>query len=201
MKTFKLFFNPEKEERWVNEMLEKGFLLKKNVFLYHFEPTDIKNKKIRVDYRFFKKDKDFNDYKLMFEDFGWRHIAGNKSNGSQFFIQTDECKDDELFSDVDSKLSMLKRHLNVWVTMALFFFIIDGPLTGGAFPFDLKTLYLTPGIWEMEGSKFWSAFWFETPFAVMRGFGGFGFFSAIVLSIYFSYRFTKKKLEQENIKN
>ena len=34
-----------------------------------------------------------------------------------------------------------------------------------------KALYLTPGLWEMSGLAFWRHFLFETPFALMRGFG------------------------------
>jgi len=34
---------------------------------------------------------------------------------------------------------------------------------------DPRKLYLTPGLWNMSGSTFWSAFWMETPFALFRG--------------------------------
>src|SRR5699024_6085890 len=32
-----------------------------------------------------------------------------------------------------------------------------------------KALYLTQDLWDKTGSDFWSAFLFETPFALMRG--------------------------------
>jgi uncharacterized BrkB/YihY/UPF0761 family membrane protein len=29
-------------------------------------------------------------------------------------------------------------------------------------------LFLTPGIWDKEGAAFWSAFFFELPFVILR---------------------------------
>ena len=35
--------------------------------------------------------------------------------------------------------------------------------------FNLSSfLFQTPGLWEMEGTKFWEAFWFEFPFMLLR---------------------------------
>jgi len=36
--------------------------------------------------------------------------------------------------------------------------------------FNRKSLYYTPGLWEMSGFEFWRKFLFETPFALFRGY-------------------------------
>lgn len=53
------------------------------------------------------------------------------------------------------------------------------------FAFKDSGLYLTEGLWSMEGSLFWKALLFETPFALLRllpalmlVFFGFSFYKA-----------------------
>ncbi|HYK74826.1 MAG TPA: hypothetical protein VEV44_17155 [Pseudoneobacillus sp.] len=53
---------------------------------------------------------------------------------------------------------------------------------------DPKLLYYTPGLWEKSGTSFWSAFLFETPFALMRGFSWYILVLAIALFLIFSLR-------------
>jgi len=33
---------------------------------------------------------------------------------------------------------------------------------------DVRTWYLTPGLWQMQGEWFWKALLFETPFVLLR---------------------------------
>ena len=64
-----------------SEGLEILRLTRKTMFGYEFEPTKPDHAKIKVDYRTFKKQEDFEDYCALFEDSGWEHIAGTKSSG------------------------------------------------------------------------------------------------------------------------
>ncbi|MBI9012281.1 MAG: DUF2812 domain-containing protein [Clostridiales bacterium] len=54
MEVFKMYLDIEKEERWLNEMSEKGYTLGSKFFRYKFEKIDVKNRVIRVDFRTFK---------------------------------------------------------------------------------------------------------------------------------------------------
>lgn len=50
-----------------------------------------------------------------------------------------------------------------FIFLIVFYSSYDYPLF-----FDLKSAYLTPGLWDKDGTSFIFAFLFETPFALMR---------------------------------
>lgn len=199
MKKFKMFINIEKEEKWLNEMLQSGCLLKKTFINYTFEKTTETDQVIRLDFRTFKKEKDFVDYKLMFEDSGWMHITGSKGSGTQYFLKTDKAESDEIFSDNDSKVQLLKRHAYFWLIYSIILMMIYGPVSQFGNGFHPKDLYLTPGLWERTGPEFWKAFWFETPFAIMRGIGGYGIFILIIVYVFYTYNLAKTALKKSQI--
>src|SRR5699024_1045576 len=51
-----------------------------------------------------------------------------------------------------------------------------------------KALYLTQDLWDKTGSDFWSAFLFETPFALMRGIIWLFIPLMIIFYLYFGYQ-------------
>lgn len=80
MKVFKCFFDIEKEEKWLNKQLQNGFRCTNisGLGIYTFEKTD-KRYVMRLDYQdYLPKDK-YEDYKLMYEDYGWSCIKGSLS--------------------------------------------------------------------------------------------------------------------------
>jgi hypothetical protein len=127
-----------------------------------------------MDYRIFTKKEYFEEYITMFEDLGWKHIVGKLNLGTQYFINDNDEVQSELFSDEDSQKARIKRvkkMLRQTIAVSLVFFIIllsQNSITISAF-LNPKELYLTPGLWDMNGSLFWSAFLAETPFAFFRG--------------------------------
>ncbi|MCL2593196.1 MAG: DUF2812 domain-containing protein [Defluviitaleaceae bacterium] len=187
MKKIKFFLNFQKEEKWLKQMAAQGYQLKKQGPIYTFEPAPPKQTNIKIDYRHFKKQQDFLNYRSIFEDSGWQHISGTKNSGNQYFKQIDDNSYDDIFSDTTSRAGRYKRLAN----MMLFMFVIILPLviissTKGTLGIDIflnpRTLYYTPGLWERSGLEFWQAFLFETPFALMRGLS-----SSISLAILISY--------------
>lgn len=62
--------------------------------------------------------------------------------------------------------------------------------------FNPVNWYLTPGLWDREGSSFWFAFLFETPFALMRGLAVYFFILIILLCGVYGLR-AKKHYEKE----
>ena len=76
MKVFKVFVDLDKEEKYLCEMAEKGYLFVKYSYwrVYTFEPTEPKTLNYRVDYRYFSSKAQFEEYVTLFEDSGWEHI-------------------------------------------------------------------------------------------------------------------------------
>jgi len=193
MKAYKIFFNTLKEEKWIQELAEDGWLIEKIGFGYTFRKVEKKLYNLKMDYRIFSKQDEFEEYVTMYEDFGWKHIAGDKSSGSQYFIHEDNEMQSELFSDEDSqraRIMRIRKMLRQTMAIALVFFTVllsQKSITISAL-INPKKLYLTPGLWDMSGSAFWSAFWSETPFVLFRGLFMYALPIMIIIYIIFSYK-------------
>ncbi|MDR7079676.1 hypothetical protein J2Y03_004734 [Neobacillus niacini] len=158
MKKFKIFFDIEKEEQWLNEQLQKGYRCTNisGLGIYIFEKTD-KRYVMRLDYQDYLSKKKFKDYKGIYEDFGWIYINGSWLGGIRYW-QKEDNDQNEIFSDRQSKSNYYKRLMgySFWLGML---FLVSMPDKG---------LYLAEGLWSMKGALFWKAFLFETPFALLR---------------------------------
>ena len=53
----------------------------------------------------------------------------------------------------------------------------------------------TPSFHDYVKKPNWSAFWFETPFVIMKGIMPIGLYLGILLVIYYSYRISRQKLK------
>lgn len=170
MQKFKLFLRFDREEKWLEHMANQGWMLFGKSLFYDFRPVAPGEKTIRIDYREFKSAKDFSDYCALFEDSGWQHIAGTKSSGAQYFLKIKDDSTEDIFSDVLSRAGRYKRLSGAWFSAAVLFapFLTVSKINTGTL-FAPREWYLTPGLWELEGFRFWRAFLFETPFALMRG--------------------------------
>ena len=175
MTKFRIFLDFRKEEKWLEGLAAQGWTLKKKNILYKFESSPPKQANIKIDYRVFKKGRDFIDYLTLFEDSGWRHIAGTKSSGTQYFMQAGTNCEEDIFSDAASRVGRYKRASNVMLSgviafLPLFIISVQNSTSGLDAFLNPKALYYTPGLWELSGTEFWGAFLFETPFALGRGF-------------------------------
>ncbi|MFZ7133349.1 MAG: DUF2812 domain-containing protein [Eubacteriales bacterium] len=170
MKQFKVFIDFEKEEQYLNTMAKRGYTLKKysNFGIYHFTEGQPQDLKYRIDYRYFHTKEDFEDYKALFEDAGWQHVYGTSDSLNQYFLPVNNCADNNIFSSEKSAASRYKHmyemcYLNVVIAMIYFVIVLI------SCDFNLSNIaFLTPGLWEMQGEKFWSAFFFELPFVFLR---------------------------------
>lgn len=196
MRKFRFYINFEKEEKWLNEMAKQGWELSRRFLKYEFRQIAPNDTIIKIDYRNFKTNKDFQDYITLFRDSGWEHIAGTKASGNQYFKKADENGDTDIFSDVSSKSSRYKRLSNMWILTAIsyipiFIVFVKTKTIDVAALLNPKLLYFTPGLWEKTGISFWRAFLFETPFAIMRGFAWFFFLMMIILYVIFALKAEK----------
>lgn len=162
MKKYKMFFDLEKEEKWLNEQLQKGYRCTNINLLgiYTFEKTDT-SYVMRLDYQDSLSKERFAEYQGMYEDFGWSCIKEARSVGIQYW-QKEEDGHNEIYSDRESKSHYYKRLMKYtsssFILLLIFCYMI----------YDDSSLYLTEGLWDMEGALFWKAFIFETPFAFLR---------------------------------
>lgn len=170
---FNFFLDYGKEEAWLNEMARSGYELVDVLVWYTFRRCEPQDTLIRIDNRMFRSKTEFLNYCTLFEDSGWKHIAGSAYCGTQYFRRMTTASREDIFSDQFSRAERFKRLAQMWISLA---FMMLGTLVGMAFtgPVNLSAVihprlfYLTPGLWERSGAHFWSAFWFETPFALFR---------------------------------
>lgn len=202
----KCFLDFKKEEKWLEEKGRQGYQLKEvNCGFYRFDyvntPVDLN---IKIDYRTFNSIKDFQYYCALFEDSGWQHIAGSRWSGSQYFVKARPDAGDDIFSDGLSRAGRYKRFALMWLSLALAYlplmvvFFLNGSIDLHKI-LNLKSLYLTPGLWDMKGTHFLRAFLFETPFAIMRGFGWVIFIFIVLIFVYYTlkaYLLYKKDLKK-----
>jgi Protein of unknown function (DUF2812) len=173
MRKFKFFIDFDKEEKWLEEMAQQGWQLENRTVGYQFRQTQPEDTVIRIDYRKFKTQEDFVDYCTLFEDSGWKHLAGSKNSGSQYFKKMHKDSEEDIFSDRQSNAAKYKKLSEMFVQLAICYlplfaaFISTDVIHSAAF-FNPKLLYLTQELWEMSGIDFWKAFLFETPFALFR---------------------------------
>lgn len=162
MKKCKLFFDIEKEEQWLNEQLQKGYRCThiSGLGIYTFEKTDKRNV-MRLDYQDYLSKKKRDDYKMIYEDFGWNHIKGSWPGGIHYW-QKEDGEQNDIFSDRQSKNNYYKRLMGYSSGLSIVLLLFSYML------FKDSGIYATEGLWSMEGDLFWKAFLFETPFALLK---------------------------------
>lgn len=189
MKKCKTFFDIEKEERWLNEQLQKGYRCThiSSLGIYTFEKTD-KRYVMRLDYQDYLSQNSFDEYRGIYEDFGWDYMKGSSFGGKHYWQKVED-HHNEIFSDRQSTRSYYKRLMNYsssFAVLALIFSYLILKDSG---------LYLTEGLWDMKGSLFWKALLFETPFVFLRIMPVlmFAFFGISLYKAYTKYSLLKEK--------
>lgn len=170
MKKFKVFVDISKEEKYLNEMANKGYFLEKysSFGRYHFLEGKPEDLYYRVDYRVFKKKDDFDNYVSLFEDAGWKHVYGTYQSGSQYFLPKSPDSTEDIFSDIESKAGRYLRFIQA-ARFCSVSFIIALIIILISVNFNLSELiFLTPELWGKQGDEFWRTFWLEIPFVMLR---------------------------------
>ncbi|WP_113927192.1 DUF2812 domain-containing protein [Bacillus sp. P14.5] len=161
MKKFRVFFNIEKEEQWLNEQLQKGYRCT-NISgsgIYTFEQTD-KRYVMRLDYQDNLPKEKLAEYKGIYEDFGWHYLKGPWLSGIRYWQKENDAQN-EIFSDRQSQGNYYKRLMNYSFWLGTLFLAYS-------FMFYSDAELYHEGLWSMDGSLFWKAFLFETPFVLMK---------------------------------
>lgn len=172
MKKLKFFLDFDKEESWLNQMADEGFLLTKTGVAYRFSAIGPKSAVIKVDHRPAMSETDFADYLTLFSDAGWRHQAGTRHGGPQYFASFSGDANAEIFSDTDSRAQRYRRSIATYGLLFLPFAVLVFVLWAQGNLFQAPgDWYLTPGLWDKQGAEFIGAFVFETPFVLVRAIG------------------------------
>lgn len=199
---FKIFFDIEKEERWLNEMLAKGWICSNinSAGIYTFQPTEDLEQVIRIDCQQDLRKEKQATYKQLHEDFGWRIVKEKAYDGTYYWLKRKD-GNDELFSDHDSHIAKYKRLMKQasnWAILSFIFLMIFYANDSYYSLFSIKNAYFTPGLWEKEGFSFLFAFLFETPFAIGRFIPPWLFLvtCSIYITLYYRYRKSIKQFNQ-----
>lgn len=176
MKKFKLFLDIVKEEQWINEQLQKGYMCThiNGIGIYTFKKTN-EEYIMRLDYQGHLSKEKLKEYQDIYQDFGWSCIKSSRFGGIQYW-ETDNNDQNEIFSDRQSKRNYYKRLLNYSVIWGIVFLLIHYMNFGNSF---FTGLY-HEGLWSMKGSLFWTAFIFETPFVIFKS-------AALIIAIILFY--------------
>lgn len=181
MHKYHLFLTLTAEETWLNTIQAQGYrLIRVNRFLhrYTFEPLarDAQFCPVtRLDFRQMKWwGGDYPVYRTLMADSGWQLLAGSRYGGVQYLQQNRPMATPRLFSDQFSRATVLRHDLGysaAWGVVFLLYtwnwctnFATDGWWS----LIDIKSWYLTQGLWTMHGRLFWLALTFETPFVLLR---------------------------------
>lgn len=192
-KKWRCFFDPVKEEQWLNDQLQQGYRLVKVSVLghYYFEKTNEPHI-VRLDYQEIYSHQKMNDYLALYESFGWEHVQGYRGGWTNQYWMKAGDETDVLFSDRESLSNYYKRWLKFLGGMLVLFFVLFVTnLTQSHFERDI---FLTPGLWEKEGAEFWYAYLFELPFALMC-FVSYNIYLFFLIPLFIVYHNFKKKLK------
>ena len=194
---FKIFFNIENEEQWLNHMLSNGWICTNvnSAGLYTFNPTTDVEQIIRIDFQQDLRKEEQGNYKQLYEDYGWRAIKEKSYDGTYYWLKRKDGHD-ELFSDNDSQIAKYKRLMKHACSWAVLSFIWLMCLSDNhSYFLNIKDAYLTPGLWDKEGLAFLFSFLFETPFAFMRFIPPWLFLATCCIYVFLYFRY-RKSIEQ-----
>lgn len=105
-----LVWQDDKEEIWLREMAQKGWILESYTFLiYTFYKSETKNYIYKLNYKRINNS-EMSEYLQIFEDAGWEHVA-EFLNGHYFRSEADKFLLPDIYSDTDSKVQKYKRVL------------------------------------------------------------------------------------------
>lgn len=136
----------------------------------------------------------------MFEDSGWKHIAGTKMSGQQYFIKVNPNAPDDIFSDRLSKAIRYRKLSYFYLIPFILYLPLLRTISINNYIniFHYKSMYYTLGLCGMHGMRFIEAFLFETPFALGRA------LSAYIIIIFFLYLYYGTKsllMHHKELKN
>ena len=98
------------EEAFLAEQHRQGYALKRFVIpcFYMFEPCPAAQYTYRIDFQDLTWRKENTQYRQLYADYGWKHVAS--ANGFHIFRKPgNETENDDIFSDNESRLAMVKR--------------------------------------------------------------------------------------------
>ncbi len=114
----------EKEEQWLREMANQGWLLKDvNLIVYTFIKTEPKDIVYKLDFQNSDESPDA-EYLQMLEDYGWTYLFALNHYRYLYKEATGIEGEDEIYTDNESKYEMLKRIIKYKMLPILAIFLV-----------------------------------------------------------------------------
>ena len=98
------------EEAFFAEQHRQGYALKRFIipFFYIFEPRPAAHYTYKIDFQNLTRREENAQYQQLYADYGWEYVAS--ANGFHVFRKpSSEAEEDDIFSDNESRLAMVKR--------------------------------------------------------------------------------------------
>ena len=98
------------EEAFFAEQHRQGYALKRFIvpFFYIFEPCPAAHYTYKIDFQDLTWHRENAQYQQLYADYGWEYVAS--ANGFHVFRKpSSEAEEDDIFSDNESRLAMVKR--------------------------------------------------------------------------------------------
>ena len=98
------------EEAFLAEQHRQGYALKRFIvpFFYIFEPCPAAQYTYKIDFQNLTRHEENAQYQQLYADYGWEYVAS--ANGFHVFRKpSSEAEEDDIFSDNESRLAMVKR--------------------------------------------------------------------------------------------
>ncbi|MBU5268248.1 DUF2812 domain-containing protein [Virgibacillus proomii] len=136
-------------------MLQNGWILKKysdedeDGCSYIFEPIQKKDQKdviYKIDFREFNRKEDYQEYKDLFEDAGWKLLSKNQSYSKHIFYTSSTNKQSDIFSDVPSYIEREKRKMSASLRDTIICLVISFICFILRFIFDQSSFYGPSGL-------------------------------------------------------
>lgn len=129
MTKFKIFADPEKEEKWLDEMSENGYILRSvnpsfGIYRFDINPDKQFKPKTRVDFRCLKAG-DKEEYLEIFKQSGWENIYSSSFTDQHYFVQSETIASDEIFSDTASFADRYSRLGSYSIAVGIFCTVVN----------------------------------------------------------------------------
>ncbi|GIP65104.1 hypothetical protein J32TS6_36590 [Virgibacillus pantothenticus] len=159
-KVSKKFSAFTEEEQWLQTMVQNGWILKKysdegeGGCSYIFEPIQKKDVIYKIDFREFNRKKDYQEYKDLFEDAGWKLLSKNQSYSKHIFYTSSTNKQSDIFSDAPSYIEREKRKMSASLRDAIIYLVISCICLALRIIFERTSFYGPSGLFLIISIKY-----------------------------------------------
>jgi hypothetical protein len=171
MVELKWFLSLEKEEAWLNDKLQQGYMLTRKGIFYHFDLLREKTgQDIVADIRQFKSKQEYNAYIDVLVDNGFYYITGSYHSCIHYLLVNHDDRKNILDMGTGFRYLRLSRMFEAfwWIMLALTLALVISNGVDYSIIFNPSDLFLTPNLFSYSGVELVIKVLFEIPFILFR---------------------------------